>query len=57
MIPGIGIEAYSNSDFDGPLVMAKTNKSMVVVWASGDKVNAERLIDLVRVRREITESG
>jgi hypothetical protein len=49
MISGIGLEAYAYTDLASPHVMAKTNKTMVVVWASGDKASSERLIGLLRI--------
>jgi hypothetical protein len=49
MIPGIGLEAYSYSDLGSPHATAKTQKSVVVVWASGDKARSERVVDLLRM--------
>jgi hypothetical protein len=49
MIPGIGLEAYAYTDLDSPHAMAKTNKFMVAVWASGDKADSERVVDLLRI--------
>ena len=48
MIPGIGLEAYSYTDLGSPHAMAKTQKSMVVVWASGEKASSENVVDLLR---------
>jgi hypothetical protein len=48
MIPGIGLEAYTYTDVGSPHAMAKTNKFVVVVWASGDKADSERVVGLLR---------
>jgi hypothetical protein len=48
MIADIGLEAYSYTDLGSPSAMAKTQKSMVVVWASGDKASSEKVVDLLR---------
>jgi hypothetical protein len=48
MVPGIGLEAYTYTDLGSPHAMAKTQKSVVIVWASGDKVSSEKVVDLLR---------
>jgi hypothetical protein len=47
-IPGIGLEAYSYTELGDPHAVAKTEKSMVAVWASGDKASSEKIVDLLR---------
>jgi hypothetical protein len=49
MVPGIGLEAYTYIDLGSPQAMAKTKKSVVIVWASGDKASSEKVVDLLRV--------
>jgi hypothetical protein len=49
MISGIGQEAYTYSDMGSPHAMAKTTKTVVVVWASGDGANPEKVVDLLRM--------
>jgi hypothetical protein len=49
MISGIGLEAYTYSQLGSPHAMAKTNKSVIAVWASGDKASPEKVIDLLGV--------
>jgi hypothetical protein len=39
---------YTYADLGSPHAMAKTNKFMVVVWASGDKADSERVVGLLR---------
>jgi hypothetical protein len=48
MVPGIGLEAYTYTELGSPHAMAKTQKSVVAVWASGDKVSSEKIVDLLR---------
>jgi hypothetical protein len=48
MLPGIGVEAYAYTELGSPHAMAKTQKSMVAVWASGDKASSEKVVDLLR---------
>ena len=48
MLPGIGLEAYAYADLGSPHAMAKTKKSVVIVWASGDKANSEKVVELLR---------
>ncbi len=49
MLPGIGVEAYAYTELGSPHAMAKTQKSVVAVWASGEKANAEKVADLLKV--------
>ena len=48
MLPGIGLEAYAYTDLGSPHAMAKTKKSVVIVWASGEKANSEKVVELLR---------
>lgn len=48
MLPGIGLEAYAYTDLGSPHAMAKTQKSVIVVWVSGDKASSEKVVDLLR---------
>jgi hypothetical protein len=48
MLPGIGVEAYAYTELGSPHAMAKTQKSVVAVWASGTKASAEKVADLLK---------
>jgi hypothetical protein len=47
-IPGVGQEAYLYTELGGPHAIARTDKSVVVVWASDNTANSEKLVVLLR---------
>ena len=49
MISGIGLEAYSYTEMDSPHAITRTNKSVIVVWADGEKASFEKVVDLLKI--------
>jgi hypothetical protein len=47
-IPGVGLEAYSYTELDNPHAIARTNKFVVAVWASGDEASSEKVVGLLK---------
>ena len=47
-IPGVGEEAFLYTEMGGPHAIARTDKSVIIVWASDNTANQDKLVELLK---------